>query len=126
MKLGIDATAHLNTGNWDTPSWSEMDFISDLDEANDWDTAEIVIRRSLVKQGAKTIVDVGVSCKMLREQGNTTYDAIVNALRTRDTVDVLIIDGPIEGPAEGVRYVAQVVKGGGSQNPADALFRDIV
>lgn len=126
-KLGIDSAAYLNNGNWDNPDWSELDFISDLTENTDWDSAEIVIRRSLAKQGAKTVVDVGVSCKMLREPENPDYQSILNALRTRDTVDILILDGPIdEVGSEGVRFIAQVTKGGGSQNTSEALFRDIV
>jgi hypothetical protein len=127
LKLGIDATAWVNTATWDSPSWAEMDFIEDLDEATDWDVAEIKIRRSLVKQGAKTMVDIGVSAKMLREPDNSTYLRILNALRTRDTVDVMFLDGDIdEDGAEGIRYIAQVVSGGGSQNSSDALYRDIV
>ena len=128
MKLGIDATAHIRvSGNWDTPTWLELDGVSDLDEACDWDKADVIIRRSLVKQGAKTTVDIGISCKILREPGNDGYDAIVAALRTRDTVDLLVLDGGIDqNGSEGVRYIAQVHKGGGSQNTGDALYRDIV
>ena len=132
MRLGIDSCAYLNTAAtpgtaWTTPTWAELDFISDLTENTDWDNAEIVIRRSLVKQGAKTVVDVGVQCKMLREPENPNYQIILNALRTRDTVDILILDGSIDDVgASGIRYIAQITKGGGSQNTGDALWRDIV
>lgn len=126
-KLGIDSVAYLNNGTWDTPDWSEMDFISDFTENSDWDNAEIIIRRSWVKQGAKTVIDLGISCKMLREPTNADYLTILNALRTRDTVDILVLDADItEVGAEGMRYIAQVHKGGGSQNTGEALFRDIV
>lgn len=131
MKLGIDSVAYLNTATlpaaWATPAWSPMDFISDLTENSDWDTAEVIIRRSWVKQGAKTVIDIGVSCKMLREPANPDYQKILDALRTRNTVDILILDASKDTVgAEGMRYIAQVTKGGGSQNTGDALFRDIV
>jgi hypothetical protein len=134
MLLGIDSVFYLNTnidGNnvpgWDSPTWSEVDAISDLQENTDWDVADIPIRRSLVKQGAKTMIDVGVSCKLLREPANAEYVILLNALRTRDVVDILVLDGPKdEVGSSGFRYIAQVVKGGGSQNTGDALYRDIV
>lgn len=129
MLLGIDSVFYLNTNNndWNAPTWTEVDAISDLNENSDWDVADIPIRRSLVKQGAKTMIDVGVSCKLLREPANNEYQIILNALRTRDTVDILVLDGPIdEVGSAGFRYIAQVVKGGGSQNTQDALYRDIV
>lgn len=130
-KLGIDASMYLNTATpppaWTTPTWAELDGISDLTENCNWDVADIVIRRSLVKQGAKTIVDVGVSCKILREPLNALYTQILTALRSRTPVDVLILDASINSiGAEGVRYVAQVTQGGGSQGTGDALFRDLV
>jgi len=118
--------AYINNGTWDTPDWYELDGISDFTENGDWDNAEIIIRRSWVKQGAKTVVDLSVSCKILREPTNPGYLSILNALRTRDTVDMLFLDADIATVgAEGARYIAQVHKGGGSQNTSEALFRDI-
>ena len=129
-KLGIDASMYLNTAAatpWTTPTWAELDGISDLTENCNWDVADIVIRRSLVKQGAKTIVDVGVSCKILREPANPLYVTILTALRLRTPADVLILDASINSiGAEGVRYMSQVTQGGGSQGTGDALFRDLV
>lgn len=131
MKLGIDAVAYLNTAAsggtaWTTPTWTPLDFISDFAEKTDWDNAEVIIRRSWVKQGAKTVLDVGVTCKMLREPNNPNYAKIRAALWSRQTVDMLFLDAAKEVVgAEGVRYIAQVIKGGGSQNTNEALFRDI-
>jgi len=129
-KLGLDAVAYLNTAtpppSWATPTWTPMDFISDLTEKTDWDNAEIIIRRSWIKQGAKTVVDVGVTCKMLREPGTAAYATIRKALWSRQVVDVMFLDASLATVgAEGVRYIAQVHKGGGSQNPNEALWREI-
>ena len=128
--LGIDAAAYINTATmpagWTTPVWSELDAISDLAEKCDWDHAEIIIRRSWVKQGAKTVVDVGVTFKVLREPSNTNYQKLITALRTKTPVDVMILDGDITAVnASGVRYMAQVIKGGGSQNTNEALWREM-
>jgi hypothetical protein len=126
-KLGINAVAYLNTAiTWTTPTWAALDFISDLAEKSDWDHAEIIIRRSWVKQGAKTVIDVGITCKMLREPGNVLYEQILDALRSRATVDMMFLDADLGTiGAEGIRYIAQVIKGGGTQNPNEALWRDI-
>lgn len=131
-KLGIDSSAYANmaTGSpppWTTPEWVEADGISDFTENTDWDRSEIIIRRSLVKHNAKTVVDLDVSCKILREPDNPVYMRIRDALRTRAPIDMLFLDASIEtAGAEGFRYMAQVTKGGGSQNTGDTLFRDIV
>jgi hypothetical protein len=129
-KLGIDAVLYIDTATmpagWATPTWAPADFISDLTEKTDWDHAEIVIRRSWVKQGAKTVVDVGVTCKMLREPTNATYMLFVAALRSKQAIDILILDASISVVgAQGIRYIAQVIKGGGSQNTNEALWREI-
>jgi hypothetical protein len=129
-KLGIDAVTYIDTATmpagWSTPTWAPADFISDLTEKSDWDHAEIIIRRSWVKQGAKTVVDVGVSCKMLREPSNPTYALFLAALRTKQPVDMLFLDASMSVVgAQGVRYMAQVIKGGGSQNTNEALWREI-
>ena len=95
-KLGIDASAYLNTATlpagWTTPTWAELDGISDLTESTKWDTAPIIIRRSLVKQGAKTVVDIGITCKILREPLNTLYVKILDAIRSRTPVDMMFLD----------------------------------
>lgn len=129
-KLGIDAAAYVNTASttpWATPMWIECDGISDFTENTDWDRAEVIIRRAVVKQNIKTVVDLDISCKILREPANPVYLLILDALRTRTPIDMLFLDASIDTlGAEGFRYIAQVTKGGGSQNTGDALFRDIV
>ena len=73
MKLGVNATAHLNTGTWESPTWSELGFIRDLTENITWTQAEIIKRGRKVRYGAKTTVDIGISANMYRESDNADY-----------------------------------------------------
>lgn len=127
-KLGIEAVVYRNTsGDWNSPTWVACDLIQDFSPNEGWDVAEIVIRRSRVKMGAKTTLDISFTGKMLRDDSDSNYLAFLAAVRSPDaTLDLLILDGD-KGVAgsNGVRALYQITSNTGSQNPADVLYMDL-
>ncbi len=126
-KLGIDSVFYRNSASHGSPSWEACDGLSDFTPNENWTVADILIRRSRVKFGAKTELDIGFSGKLLKEPGDENYEAILDALRSPDgTLDLLILDGPIDVVGSvGIRADFQITTGTGSQNPGDVLYMDI-
>ena len=47
FKPGLDAFFARNTGNWNTPTWTEIEIVEDLTPGDGWQTAEIKTRAEL-------------------------------------------------------------------------------
>ena len=125
-KHGIDASIYLNTGTHGAAVWVEADLFGDVTPAGGWDKADIVTRRSRVKMGAKVMLDLGFTGKMLCEDDDTTYVAFRDAWQSLTaTVDLLVLDGPIDVAGSfGWRADYQITAGAQDQPTNDVLYRN--
>lgn len=127
LKHGVDASAYINTsGSFGSPAWSELDLFSDLTPNGGWDAAEINIRRSKVKYGAKTNLDIGFTGRMLCDSADANYLLLLAAWQSlTGTVDLLILDGPITTVGSfGYRAEFQITAGNQPQPTTDVLYRE--
>lgn len=123
--LGIEAKVYYRSGGtWGAPTWTEVDAISDFTPNETWDVAEILIRRSRVKHGAKTTLDLSFTGKLLIEPANAVYLEILETVRSPDdTIDLMILNGANdENGVVGVRGNYQLTSNSDSQNPGDVQY----
>lgn len=126
MKRGIDCKVYLNIGTYEAPSWSELDIISEFQPKRAWDVFDVVIRRSRVKMGIKTVLDLSCTGTLMNEPDNSNYEAMIAALQSDDPVDLLVLDGPHdEDGCIGFRCDYQLMSMDESQNPGDGLMDSI-
>jgi hypothetical protein len=122
----IDAFLGRNTGSWGTPSWSEITGVNSLGAPGNWETAEIRTRASRVIFAAKVALDIGFTARILCDDADTNYTALMTAYRSLTAVvDLLCIDGPTTTVGSfGFRAKFQVANGGQEQPTNDVGWRD--
>ena len=126
LKHGIDCFLGRNTATWGSPTWVELTGVASLTPNGGWDAAEILIRRSRIKYGAKVTLDIGFSGRILCEDTDAGYTAFMTAFRSLTAVmDLLVLDGDIATiGAFGYRAEVQITAGAQDQSPGDVLYRD--
>lgn len=126
LKHGIDASCYINIGIYATPAWAELDLFSNVTPNGGWDAADILIRRSHVKYGAKTVIDISFTGKMLCDDSDSNYQLLIASWQDiNGTVDLLVLDGPVEVSGSfGYRADFQITAGGQDQPVDDVLYRD--
>jgi hypothetical protein len=124
-KHGIDAALYRNTATWGTPTWSEVLPVAELTPGGGWDAAEIKTRQSRVKFGAKVMLDIGFTLRMLCDDADANYTAIMTAFQSLTaTLDLLVLDGDITTVGSfGYRALFQVTAGDQPQPVDDVLYR---
>lgn len=125
VQLGILAKLYLNTGTYGTPTWAAVSLVGDLTVNAKWDVVEVLTRASRMKLKVKTMLDAGVSGKMLNSLDDTSYTTIANALNADTTLDFLALTaGNTTNGARGYRFDAQVTNGTQDQGTGAAIFDD--
>lgn len=124
-KHGIDCTLARNTGTWGSPTWTELTCVVEVDPPPGWDTTEIKTRASRVKFGAKTMFGLEFTFRVLCDDSDTGYTALMTAFQSLTAdVDLLLIDGPVTTVGSfGFRGHFQIAEGGQPQPPDDVLYR---
>lgn len=125
-KQGIDAGFYRNTGNWATPTWTEIEIVTELTPGTGWDTTEVKTRQSPVKFGVKTMIQLGFTVKVLCDDADANYTALMTAFQSKAaTVDLMVLDGDkATNNAFGVRGMFQVAEGSQPQPLDDVLYRE--
>lgn len=126
-KLAIDAVLLIRTaGNYNTPTWTELDLARDVQADPTWDKADAFTRQSKVKAYAKTLLELGFTAAVKVDSSDNTYGTVLDAFYDSDTVlDVLMLDGPADtNGSDGYRFDAHVVKASQDQSIGNVLYRD--
>lgn len=125
-KLGIDSKLYRNTGNYNTPTWTEIDAVRDFTLNVGYDTVEAPSRASRVKSMAKTIVDISGSGTCKVSDTDEGYIALWDTLISGTAqLDILILNGLTNtNGARGFRYDALVTQGNEDQAITNALYMD--
>jgi len=92
-KLGILSKVYLNTASFGTPTWVEVEHISDLSIDPSWDEGDASSRASRAKRTAKTMLDVGISGSIKVSDSDSDYQAFRDAAYQDDTIDLMILNG---------------------------------
>lgn len=128
FQLGIKAQLLVNTGTYNSPTWTAISNVSDLSLKPAWDKAEGSTRGSRAKRYAKTLLDLAISGKIKVDHTDTNgYVAMLAAIHSDTTMDILCLDGnptdaTLTGTLSGYRFDAHVLQGEQGQNLGDVLF----
>lgn len=123
---GIDAVLYRNTGNHGTPSWDEMDTVSDMMVNGSWQKGEGTTRASRVAMKTNTILDLNITGKIRTDYDNADYLALWNSWISggTNTIDVMALTGPSNtNGSHGVRYVSEVGDFSEDQGLGTVLFK---
>lgn len=126
-KMAIDAVIMwMSSGNYNTPTWSEIDLAKDVQVDPTWDQAEAFSRATSVKEYAKGLLELGFTISAKCSGTDTGYGALMDAFTSRTgTIDLLVLDaGSTTNGAEGVRLTAGVFGASQQQNIGDVLYRE--
>jgi len=127
--MGFESTLYVNTGTYESPTWTEIDLARDLTDVRD--QAEIdVTTRGISRRGYQAAqagtTPWGFDFDCLVPAGgetNTAHSALVTALKARTTVDILHVEGGAididDLSAE--RGVCCVLGGGKGEPQGDAI-----
>lgn len=124
-KHGIDAFLGRNTATFGSPTWVELTCTVEVTPNGGWATADIKTRASRVMFGAKVGIDVGFTFRVLCDDSDAGYVALMTAYRSLTaTVDLICLDGPTTTVGSfGYRFIAQISEGAQEQPPDDVLYR---
>ena len=95
VKLGIKAVMYRNTGTYGSPSWSAMNSIRDVTVTCPWDMVEAITRGSRTKLYAKTLMDLGFSAMVRKDDVSADAVALLAEAMDDTVIDYLVLDGPI-------------------------------
>lgn len=123
--LGIKAKAYRNTGNYSSPTWNEVDNISDFTVDPKWTFADVMIRATRVKMVSPTMLECPITGRMLKDATSADYDAFNNAFRAGTALDLLILDGPNNtNTSDGVRGYFHIEGWTENQGADQVIYKD--
>ena len=127
-KLGINSKAYYrSTGNFGTPTWTELSGFGDMAVNAAWDVADAATRASRVKSEVKTMLGLEVTGRLRSEDASAAYNAVFDAfLSTTSNIDIMVLDGSSSSNgARGFRFEAIAKQANQSQGLQDSLFLDM-
>lgn len=99
VEMGYNSSLYVNTGTYLSPTWSELDLARDVTGMDSIDKVDVTTRRT-ARLGFKAndygLKELGWKADMLvpaAGETNTAYDELETARKTRDTVDILHVEG---------------------------------
>lgn len=125
-RLGIKCKAYRNTSTHGSPSWSEINHISDFTVSVTWDEADGSSRISRVKMTVKTMLGLEFSGKIKVNVADANYAAMRDASFGDGVLDILVMedgDNATENNV-GFRCDVQVLKFDVDQGMGTSLYRD--
>lgn len=100
-KVGIKAVLYRNTGTYASPTWAAAPLVKDVQVSAPWEMVDASSRGSRVKLYAKTMMDLGFTITLRKDDLDTQAVAILAAAMEDSPVDFLVLDGliSVEGSA---------------------------
>lgn len=124
MPLGITSVCYLNTADYASPSWLEIDIINDFMVSGQWDEGDTQTRESRIKRAVKTLFGLEFTGNMRKKVGDTAYTSMIQLMLSDDIGDFLILNGDkTEVGSEGWRVDCQVFEMSEDQGPGSVLYR---
>jgi len=126
-KMSIDAVVLLRlAGNYNTPTWTELELARDVTITPAWDESEAFSRETVLKEFAKGLLGLEFTFSVKSATGDPAYDAMMDSFADRKgVIDFCILDaGQTTNGAEGFRFDGGVFSAGNPQNIADVQYRE--
>lgn len=129
-KRAIRGRWYVNTAvstPYATPTWTNVVLLGDAQLTSDWATQDVNVRLTSVQLTVRTLMQLMVSGKLLKEKTNSAVMAKIAAafLDPEVQLDILFLDGAntVDG-AEGFRFHAEVVKFSEDHATGNVLYKD--
>lgn len=109
-QTGLDCKIYHNTGNYASPTWSEITSAMDVTLNLSAAEADASSRASNWRQTLTALLDGSVDFDIVADNTDTAYEALRDAFLNRTAIDMAIMDGPIAtNGSEGLRAEMSVV-----------------
>lgn len=125
MARGADAKAFRNTGTWASPTWAELEDVSDFASNLSWEQISLATRACKINLYEPGQGELEIPFK-IRVSTGADYLAIIAAVQTRARLDVMILDGPLAENSRGFRAQFYVFQKNQDQALASGLFDDLI
>jgi hypothetical protein len=124
-KIGINCKAYINTATtdtWDTPTWTELILVQDVQLELTKNTTEVTIRGALWDLFMGTTKAAAITIGMLYDTGDANFKKFRDAFLNNTQLDLALMDGDItvEG-SQGLRAIFDVTKFSAPQPLKEAL-----
>lgn len=126
-KMAIDAVVLLRlAGNYNTPTFTELELARDVQITPAWDEAEAFSRETIMKEFAKGLLGLEFTMSVKCAVGDPAYDAMMDSFADRKgVIDMVILDGgQTTNGSEGFRFDAGVFSAGQNQEISGVQYRD--
>jgi predicted secreted protein len=123
-KLGMEAKLYRNTGNYASPTWSEVANVRDLTMNTEKGSADVTTRgNSGWRAMAGTLKDLSVEFEMVYDTADEDFTAIQTAFMDNDQVEFAVMDGDIaEAGTQGIRATFEVMNFSQSEPLEEAII----
>jgi hypothetical protein len=123
---GKDFKLYRNTGNTNTPTWTEVTNVRDVTRNLELALADASIRGSSFKQQVGTMKDLSLDTQMVYDQADAAYTAFEDSFFNATTLDLLVLDGSIATVNnKGLRFEAQVTTFSVNEGLEDVGLTDV-
>src|SRR5262245_50868308 len=92
-RIGFDGFLYLNTGNYATPTWTEIDIVRDV--TTYLEAADAPSRRSIWKLHLRGMLDASVEFQVVHDPADSGYQTIRDAFFNGNTFEVAVADEDI-------------------------------
>ena len=91
--IGADCKLYRNTGSYGSPTWVEIDIIGTLNHNRSFAEGDISMRASKKKRSYRTQEDTPIDFTTPAVEGDTNYEALLDAYVDGAILDLLIAAG---------------------------------
>ncbi len=124
-RLGIKCKLYLNVNTYESPTWNNVDRVSDATLNIQWEEGDAKSRESIISTFEPTMGTLDCSGKIRVDGDDGNYVAIRNAFAGKVALDLLILDGEHdEDDSEGVRGDFKVFNFSRDESMGNVIFRD--
>lgn len=125
MGLGIDCKLYRNTATFGSPTWDEIDTVSDVSINGQWNRGDGSTRQSPVIMSGNTQLSLSISGRIRADLTNTDWESLWDAWKANSLIDVMALTGgSTTNDNTGVRFEADVVNFSQAQGLGDYVFND--
>lgn len=122
-ELGFEFKLYYNAGSYESPDWTELKAVGDVNVPMAMDEADATTRGSEgFKQYLPSLADMGLETTLVWQPGDTNFDALRTRYFARSPVELYIANGDVATPGtEGLRVTMALFKFDSNQTMAERV-----
>lgn len=125
-RIGLECKLYRNTGTYAAPVWSEMKNVKDVTVPMTKGEADTSRRGTTWKTRKGTMKDASIDFKLVQEDGDTHYTALLDSYVNGTAIELLALNGPVAtAGSQGLRAYVEVFNFQDSQALESAVEYDV-